>query len=671
MKKILTAVISILLLSFMSTTVFAQTADFVDSHDDEVITGWTSQGNRTWSEQNGAVVPQNGSTDQGFLISDFEPTSDGVIEVDIEADQWNGHGGGIIVRWSSPQSYYFISVRPGNLWDNFIKFCKNTTVADNGLTVASQFSMNTNFTLRVEMEGSTFRFYIDGELQGEITDSDHASGGFGYAYGPVWNSYTSFEEIRWWNQGSAEYELSVAVDGNGSVEPEGGNYPEGTEVELVATADEGWAFSHWSGDIEGTENPAVVVMDSEKSVTAHFVQTTHMVNIMTEGNGTVTPETGVYPENTELTLEATADEGWRFSHWSGDIEGTENPASVLVDGEKFIEAHFEQITHELTILTEGTGTVTPESGTFPHGDEVEVTATAGDGWIFSTWSGDIEGSTNPAVVVMDDSKTITATFVQNSVELTVTVDGNGSVSPENATVPEGSTVEITATADEGYVFDHWSGDITGTENPISVVMDTDKQIQAHFVEYVPQEYTLTVQVDGNGSVTPESGTFLEGTEVEMVATADEGWVFSHWEGDIEGSDNPAVFTINSDMSATAVFNLDNQEIPNSQKVAISARLFDHNGQPIGSDSPENVDVIINLYAQETEGEVLYTEEFLESAGQAIVVEDGYLVARMGEGATIDNLIDIISANDDLWVEIVAEGNALPRVPITAAPYSLR
>jgi len=44
----------------------------------------------------------------------------------------------------------------------------------------------------------------------------------------------------------------------------------GSLVELAAIADPGYVFSGWSGDVSGLENPVVVVLDSDKIVTAHF-----------------------------------------------------------------------------------------------------------------------------------------------------------------------------------------------------------------------------------------------------------------------------------------------------------------------------------------------------------------------------------------------------------------
>ncbi|MEF8880185.1 MAG: hypothetical protein V5A64_07340, partial [Candidatus Thermoplasmatota archaeon] len=46
----------------------------------------------------------------------------------------------------------------------------------------------------------------------------------------------------------------------------------------------------------------------------------------------------------------------------------------------------------------------------------------------------------------------------------------------------GAEVQVKAIPDSGYVFDHWSGDVSGTDNPLNVTMDDNKSIVAHFEE---------------------------------------------------------------------------------------------------------------------------------------------------------------------------------------------
>ncbi len=71
--------------------------------------------------------------------------------------------------------------------------------------------------------------------------------------------------------GSASYTLTVsAVSGRVSVSPAASSYASGTQVMLTATPDSGYDFDRWSGDSQSRENPLVITMDGNKTITANF-----------------------------------------------------------------------------------------------------------------------------------------------------------------------------------------------------------------------------------------------------------------------------------------------------------------------------------------------------------------------------------------------------------------
>jgi CSLREA domain-containing protein len=71
------------------------------------------------------------------------------------------------------------------------------------------------------------------------------------------------------------YTLSLAYAGSGSgavtKSPDFTAYPSGTLVTLTANPDTGSRFFSWSGDILSATNPATIVMNADKSITATFV----------------------------------------------------------------------------------------------------------------------------------------------------------------------------------------------------------------------------------------------------------------------------------------------------------------------------------------------------------------------------------------------------------------
>lgn len=58
--------------------------------------------------------------------------------------------------------------------------------------------------------------------------------------------------------------------------------------------------------------------------------------------------------------------------------------------------------------------------------------------------------------------------------------GSGTVTPAGGTYDDGTEVILTANPASGYIFDHWSGDATGTTSSVAIVMDSAKSTTAHF-----------------------------------------------------------------------------------------------------------------------------------------------------------------------------------------------
>ena len=69
------------------------------------------------------------------------------------------------------------------------------------------------------------------------------------------------------------------------------------------------------------------------------------------------------------------------------------------------------------------------------------------------------------------------------------------------------------------------------------------------------EYSLIIEVDGLGSVSPLSGAYKEGTNLEVTASSEFGSVFYHWELDEFdiGNENPLNLTMDDNHTLRAVF----------------------------------------------------------------------------------------------------------------------
>jgi hypothetical protein len=141
------------------------------------------------------------------------------------------------------------------------------------------------------------------------------------------------------------YSLTIVPPTNGTVQvdPVRALYAPGQQVTLTAVPSLGYIFSAWGNDATGTANPLVLTMDGNKTVSTVFeVAPVYTVNVTSAGNGSVavSPPGSQFTAGTQITLTATAAEGYYFESWTGDLESGSNPHVLTVDGHKNIVARF-------------------------------------------------------------------------------------------------------------------------------------------------------------------------------------------------------------------------------------------------------------------------------------------------------------------------------------------
>jgi len=133
---------------------------------------------------------------------------------------------------------------------------------------------------------------------------------------------------------------------------------------------------------------------------------------------------------------------------------------------------------------------------------------------------------------------------------------SGTINPNGGTVDEGQQVSITAAPTAEFVFDKWTGAASGSNETVSVIMDSDKSVTANFIK---KKYALTTTVEGEGTVIEKvikagaATDYNSGTIVELTAVPSGEWLFVEWKGDVTGLENPTQITIDKAKSVTAVF----------------------------------------------------------------------------------------------------------------------
>ncbi len=209
------------------------------------------------------------------------------------------------------------------------------------------------------------------------------------------------------------HSLSVtAVDGSVTRSPGQASYNHGDTVTLEAVPNTGYSFTNWTGDLSGSTNPAALVMEADKSVTAAFARKTYSLTAAAIG-GSVTknPDRASYNHSERVTVEAVPNMGYSFSNWTGDLSGSTNPATLLMEADRSVTANFVLKGHSLTVTAVG-GSVTsnPAKASYNRGETVTLEAVPNTGYSFTNWSGDLSGVANPATLTIDADKSVTAGF---------------------------------------------------------------------------------------------------------------------------------------------------------------------------------------------------------------------------------------------------------------------
>jgi len=259
-----------------------------------------------------------------------------------------------------------------------------------------------------------------------------------------------------------------------------------------------------------THTSVVSGWSSTKYVSISYCTLTINVSPSGSGNVSKSPNKTDYTYNETVQLTANANPGYQFDHWGGHLSGSDNPESLNMNGDKNVTAYFTVIPETVSTPSTPTG---PSSGKVEQslsfstggsssnlGHSVEYQFDWGDGtqsgWGSSTQSHSYSSTGTKYVkahahcqthtnIVSGWSSTKSVSISYCTLTIIVIPPGSGSVSPNKTDYTYNETVQLTANANSGYQFDHWDGDLIGSDNPESLNMNGDKNITAYFTEVAP------------------------------------------------------------------------------------------------------------------------------------------------------------------------------------------
>ena len=186
----------------------------------------------------------------------------------------------------------------------------------------------------------------------------------------------------------------------------GGVYVIGTNIQLTAVASNGYAFAKWTGGV--TNNPwQITVPSNNVSYTANFFRASALLVQANPTNGGGVTGSGTYLIGSNVTISATASNGWLFTGWNDGSLTASRLISVPTNSTNFTANFAPAATITLQMNATGRGTVTG-GGTYLVGSHQTLVASAILSWRFVKWN---DGNTNASrSMLIASNTTLTANF---------------------------------------------------------------------------------------------------------------------------------------------------------------------------------------------------------------------------------------------------------------------
>ena len=471
----------------------------------------------------------------------------------------NWSGDGVTDATSATTTVNMIQAR--TVTANFVlnSYSVNVSIAPGSAgSVTGAGSYNHGDTVTLSVTPDIVNGYSFGYWSGSILGNDN----------PLTFQITSDANLTA-NFGLSTCTLELNATAGGTVSGSG-NIPYGTLRTITAIPDIGYSFAGWTG--EGVTDPAsattTVNMDRARSVTANFSPSNFTVTGLAGIGGSINDINGSYSYDSNISIIATADNGYTFLNWTQFGNGITDPTSpstiLTIDGNQSIQANFTPINYDLNITTSTGGSVnsSPSGGPQPYNSVVSLIATPDSGYYFSGWQGsgidELNSSTTTITISGDHS--VQANFLEiptNKFLLQLKANPDFAAASLTGTglYDENVSVQISAHPNLGYTFSNWTGGSVVDENSSSttIVLNQDLNLTANFNL---NQHTLNLSASEGGIVSEVNFSYDYGSRISISATPNAGYNFFKWEGNgsVEDPFSMSTFaTIHSDSNLSALF----------------------------------------------------------------------------------------------------------------------
>ncbi len=301
-----------------------------------------------------------------------------------------------------------------------------------------------------------------------------------------------------WN---TQHYLSTAENpdqgGNVTPAPPGGWYNNGVTVSVDAAANGGWEWIGWSGDLYGSTKPANITIDGPKSVVANFGNSveilinTHPAGLAftVDGSTYTSSRTFTWWQGSSHAISVNSPQdggtGKRYVYASWSDGGAQSHNYVVGASNVTVTVDF-RTQYELVVNSDHGNA--QGSGWYDDGATAAFSVTSPDvqgstRYIFQNWTGDHNGTSTSGSVSMTQARIVGVVWkTQYYLATAENPDDGGDMTPAppGGWYDTGSSVSLDAIVHSNFDWTGWSGDTSGMDKPVSIIIDGPKAVTANF-----------------------------------------------------------------------------------------------------------------------------------------------------------------------------------------------
>ena len=340
-------------------------------------------------------------------------------------------------------------------------------------------------------------------------------------------------------QKTRTYTVTFSKTGEGRVTATGADdldaVPYGTELTVVATPAAGYELTALTANGRDILATKKLVVKANTTIEATFTKKTFAVTLTHEGEGvlnaTGADDLKAVPYGTKLTIIATPAEGYELTALLANGLDILQSKSIVVTEETSIKAIFRKKTFAVTLTSNEHGTISIVEGVdpkrIPYGTELTITAAPADGYELTALTANGRDILSTQRFVVKGDTEVKATFVQKTLAVTLTHEGEGSLTATGydklSAVPYGTELTIVAQPKQGYELTALTAngrDILATKK---VEVTENLTIKATFTQ---KTFAVTLTHEGEGVLNAAGADDLKavpyGTKLTITATPATG-----------------------------------------------------------------------------------------------------------------------------------------------------